>query len=228
MSMRRVRMSGPLRVAALMAFFVLVFTGVASAHVTVWPKESRPGAWEKYTVRVPTEKDVPTVKIVLKVPDGVSVESMEPVPGWSYDLQKENGRVTAVVWQAAGEGIKPGEFQEFSFQAKNPQQSGELSWKAYQYYKDGSVVEWTGPQDEKTPAAVTVVGTPTAGTSAAGPAVGGEAGTPAAGAPAAPAAGAGVPAWAPWTALGLSIVSLILSLFATVKSGRKGAPAPRG
>ncbi|MDI3328536.1 MAG: YcnI family protein [Alicyclobacillaceae bacterium] len=218
--MTRMRMFGPrpLRVAALMAVFVFVFTGVASAHVTVWPSESRPGAWEKYTVRVPTEKDVPTVKIVLKVPDGVTVGSLEPVPGWSYDLQKENGRVAAVVWQAAGEGIKPGEFQEFSFQAKNPQQPGELSWKAYQYYKDGSVVEWTGPKDAKTPASVTVVGAP-----AAGPATG-----PAAGKSGAPASGTGVPAWGFWTALGLSAASLILSLAAMVKAGRKGAPEPRG
>ncbi|MBX6396348.1 MAG: YcnI family protein [Alicyclobacillaceae bacterium] len=194
------------RIAALVAVFALVFSGMASAHVTVWPQQSQVGAWEKYTVRVPAEKDVPTVKLVLKVPDGMSIESVQPVPGWTYNLQKENGRVTAIEWQAAGNGIGPGEFQEFSFVAKNPQQPGELAWKAYQYYKDNSVVEWTGPKNTDTPASVTVVHTPTGQNE---PATHNE--------PATATVSGRTPSWESWTALGLSVVSLILSLVAVIR-----------
>ncbi|MDI3256466.1 MAG: YcnI family protein [Kyrpidia sp.] len=197
--------------AAAAAALVTAVAGVASAHVTVWPQQSSPGAFEKYTVRVPTEKAVPTVKIALNVPDGVAVEDLQPVPGWSHQMQKTNGRVTTLVWQATGPGIQPGEFQEFSFTAKNPSQPADLSWKAYQYYQDGSVVEWTGPKGTQTPASVTVI------------AAGGSA-EPSAGAPASQSASAATaggtstaPGWVLWTALGLSAVSLILSLTAALR-----------
>ncbi|CAB3390749.1 YcnI family copper-binding membrane protein [Kyrpidia spormannii] len=192
--------------AVLAAITVMAVAGVASAHVTVWPQQSPPGAFEKYTVRVPTEKNVPTVKIAVHVPQGVTVEDLEPVPGWTYQLQKENGRVTTVVWQATGGGIAPGEFQEFSFTAKNPSQPVDLAWKAYQYYKDGSVVEWTGPKGAQTPASITVIA-PAAPTSATGSV---QAGGPGAASPGQSSTTA--PGWAVWVALILSVVSIVLSL----------------
>ena len=44
------------------------------------------------------------------------------------------------------EGILPGQFQRFTFVAKNPIKN-KIAWDAYQQYKDGEIVEWTG--DEK-------------------------------------------------------------------------------
>lgn len=44
----------------------------AWAHVTVAARESRPGASERYTVRVPTEGKVSTVEVELEVPEGVT------------------------------------------------------------------------------------------------------------------------------------------------------------
>jgi hypothetical protein len=34
-------------------------------------------------------------------------------------------------------------------QARTPEETGEYSWRAYQTYEDGSVVEWTGPPEEE-------------------------------------------------------------------------------
>jgi uncharacterized protein YcnI len=147
------------KLTALFASFtacMLAFVSVASAHVTVWPKTSTVGAWEKYTMRVPTEKDIPTVKIVLKIPNGVTFEQYEAVPGWFVTEQKDSsGRVTSVTWTATSGGIAPGQFQEFSFVAQNPKMPEKVAWDAYQYYKDNSIVEWTGDEGSQTPHSIT-------------------------------------------------------------------------
>lgn len=57
------------------------------------------------------------------------------------------GKVKTVIWEATGEGILPGQFQRFTFVAKNPDKEQKIAWDAYQQYKDGEIVEWTG--DEK-------------------------------------------------------------------------------
>ncbi len=156
------------KVTATLASFtacMMAFVGVASAHVTVWPKTSTVGAWEKYTMRVPTEKDIPTVKIVLKIPNGVTFESYEAVPGWTVTEQKDaSGKVTSVTWTAKSGGIAPGQFQEFSFVAQNPKTPEKAAWDAYQYYQDKSIVEWTGDENSQTPHSITDIMTASSST----------------------------------------------------------------
>ncbi|MDI3341259.1 MAG: YcnI family protein [Sphaerobacter sp.] len=142
--------------AALGALMLLAASGVASAHVTVWPKQTTTGAFEKYTVRVPTEKDIPTVQVELIFPPGLRVSSFQPKPGWTYELQRDaSGTITGVVW--SGGAIGPGEFDEFAFIAANPEEPGELTFVARQTYADGSVVSWEGPAGSEHPASVTTV-----------------------------------------------------------------------
>ncbi|EFR87126.1 YcnI [Listeria marthii FSL S4-120] len=136
----------------LLAIFVIPFQ--ASAHISVQPSESNVESWETYTMKVPSEKDAASKKIVLKVPKGVSFESYEPVPGWTTTVDKKNDTVT---WQTEGNGIEKGQFQRFSFIAKNPSEEGEVAWNAYQYYEDGSIVEWVGAEDSETPHATTKI-----------------------------------------------------------------------
>jgi len=144
---------------------LLSFVSVASAHVTVWPRTSTTSAYEKYTVRVPTEKDVPTVKIELKFPAGLTVTNFEPVPGWTYQVEKDAaGNTTGVVW--SGGKIAVGAFQEFAFLASNPAKPTSLAFKAYQTYADGSVVDWTGPEGSATPASVVQITAAAAATDA--------------------------------------------------------------
>ncbi|EES74199.1 nuclear export factor GLE1 [Paenibacillus sp. oral taxon 786 str. D14] len=134
------------------------FTATAGAHVTVKPSQSAPGAWETYSLKVPVEKDVNTVKVALKIPDGVAFKQYRPLPDWSVELTiAEDGTVTAVTWTAEGAGIGPGEFQQFEFVVQNPGEPAELAWDAFQYYSDGSVVEWTGAEGTDRPHSLTVV-----------------------------------------------------------------------
>lgn len=139
---------------------LFLFSGIASAHVTVKPNVSAPGAYETYTIKIPVEKEVPTTKVTLKVPNGLELESYQPEVGWKVTTTKtSSGKVTSITWAATGEGILPGQFQQFNFVAKNPDKEGQAPWDAYQYYKDGSIVEWTGNEKSQTPHSITQITT---------------------------------------------------------------------
>lgn len=62
-----------------------------------------------------------------------------------------------VVWEATGEGILPGQFQRFTFVAKNPDKEQKIAWDAYQQYKDGEIVEWTGDEKAEKPHSLTTI-----------------------------------------------------------------------
>jgi uncharacterized protein YcnI len=146
----------PVTLFVLFTFFG--FVNIVDAHVTVWPKESKVGAYEKYTVRVPSEKDSNTIKVELEFPKEVSVKTVHPVPGWNYQFIKgSDGKNTGVVWTATGDGIKAHEFFEFPFIGANPEQATSLSWKAHQTYADGTVVDWVGAPESEKPASVTTI-----------------------------------------------------------------------
>jgi uncharacterized protein YcnI len=138
------------RILSLVALAALVPT-LAFAHVTVRPRESAPGAEEKYTVRVPTEGAVSTVRLELEIPEGVTVLDVPHPEGATHEVKKANGRITAIVWTKE---IKPKEAAEFTFTARNPKTGEAIAWKAHQHFADGTSADWVGPP-EKRPASVT-------------------------------------------------------------------------
>ena len=139
-------------VSALSACMLLAASGVALAHVTVQPEEVSAGEYEKLTVTVPSEKEIPTTEVRVDVPEGFTVSGVKPVPGWEYEFEEEAGVVTAVNW--SGGQIGPREFQEFEMQAQTPEEPGDFSFGATQTYEDGSTAEWTGPPNSEEPASV--------------------------------------------------------------------------
>ncbi|CAH0117900.1 MULTISPECIES: YcnI family protein [unclassified Paenibacillus] len=142
----------------LLLVSMLLFAGAASAHVVVYPQETKQGAYEKFTVRVPNEKDIATVKVQVRIPETAAISRVEPKPDWNYEMEKdESGTVTSITWTSTGAGIQDGEFVEFNMQGKVADDAAQIVWKAYQTYEDGSVVEWTGAEDSETPASVTSV-----------------------------------------------------------------------
>ena len=124
---------------------------VSFAHVTVRPRESAPGAEDKYTVRVPTEGAVATVKLELEIPDGVTVLDVPHPEGATHEVKRRNGRITAIVWTKE---IKPKEAAEFTFTARNPKSGEVITWKAHQHFADGTAADWVGPPDKR-PASTT-------------------------------------------------------------------------
>jgi uncharacterized protein YcnI len=134
---------------------MLAVSAPAWAHVVVSPEEVTAGDYETLTVSVPTEKEIPTTKIRVEVPEGFLLSGVQPVPGWEHTFQEDGGVVTAVTF--SGGEIRPQEFQQFLVQAQAPEEPGKYPWKAFQTYEDGSVVEWTGAPDSEEPASVVEV-----------------------------------------------------------------------
>ena len=118
----------------------LLFPALVGAHVSVTPRQSTAGATEKYTVRIPTEGKVATVAAELDVPEGVVVETMQVPAGWKYEVKRADDRIVSIVWQA---DVKPGEFLDVAFVARNPRSGNRIVWKLRQRFADGTVTDWT-------------------------------------------------------------------------------------
>ena len=138
-----------LRSTAVAAVLVMTIS-TAYGHVTIQPKQSIAGAAETYTMRVPTEKFVPTVRVEVEFPPTLNVSSFESKPGWKIEEKKDaSGKLVGAILTGS---IPTGESTLFSFKAQNPTEEGTLSWKVIQVYEDGSKSEWTGAQGSRTPA----------------------------------------------------------------------------
>lgn len=134
---------------------VLLIPALADAHAVVHPRVAPPGAYEKYVLRVPNERGVPTLRVELTFPEAVRVVSFGEVAGWELlVVTGSDGRIERAVW--TGE-LPPQRFVEFPFVAVNPHEETRLVWPAVQVYAGGERVQWTGPEGSETPASVTVV-----------------------------------------------------------------------
>jgi uncharacterized protein YcnI len=134
------------------ALALTLMATIAQAHVSVRPRESKPGATEKYTVRVPTEGKVVTTSVQLDIPPGVTVDGVDPADGVTSDIKREGGRVVSITWTLS---IEPGANRELTFTAKNPGDGTDIVWKAHQRYADGTSSEWVGAAGTRQPAPVT-------------------------------------------------------------------------
>lgn len=151
-------------IGALALGAVTVGAFPALAHVTVQPNEAQTGSFSRFVVRVPNERDdASTIKVKVELPP-LAFVSFEPKDGWNR--QVEEGEfdqpieafgseltegVLSVTW--SGGEVKAGEFTEFGFSARMPDEETTLEFLAYQTYDSGEIVEWTGPADGDEPAA---------------------------------------------------------------------------
>ena len=176
-------------VGALLAIGLsLVTATVANAHAVVYPKVSKTSGHEKYVLRVPNEKNIPTLRVEIRFPAGVRVTAFEDVPGWQLEvLTDSTKRVVGAVWTGT---LAPQRFAEFPFVAANPKEEMKIVWPAFQTYADGQKVEWTGAEGSKTPASVTSIGSGDAAGAGAG----------------------GLTQWLPWIALLIAVLSLGLAM----------------
>lgn len=117
-------------------------------HVTVSTDNPSAGGFAVYTVRVPNESETgSTTRIEVQIPERLEASRYQPTPGWNMSI--DDG-----VLVIEGGSIGPGQFEEFRFQARNPEESGDLVFPAIQTYDDGEVVNWTGEPGADTPASV--------------------------------------------------------------------------
>src|ERR1700693_3534457 len=115
----------------------LLVAPIAFGHIRIFPKQSTFGAREKYTMRVPNEKQTATIRVEGEFPAGLEVYDFEFKPGWKIDFKKDDkGKIIGAVWTGR---IQPYEFVEFGMLAINPKQGdAKMLWKIHQYYEDGT------------------------------------------------------------------------------------------
>lgn len=143
-----------MKVVTSIVLLALAFSfsvSVVSAHVVVKPNSVGVGSFQTFTMGVPVEKDEATTSLRLVMPEGLEYVTPNVKPGWSIDIKKDgqgvDAKVTEIIWSQGS--IPPGQRDEFLFSAKAPATAGELHWKAYQTYKDGTVVSWDVNPKEK-------------------------------------------------------------------------------
>jgi uncharacterized protein YcnI len=140
----------------LIGLIGLLAVDAAFAHATVWPQASAAGAYEKYTIRIPNEKDSPTIRIVAEFPAELAAYYFGVAPGWTIErTEDDSGKTVRAVW--SGAAIGPHEFAEFSLMARNPDTRGTLTWRVIQFHADASQSAWTGAPDSQTPAPTTEI-----------------------------------------------------------------------
>ena len=135
------------------AAVMLLFPAMVHAHVSITPRQSASGATEKYTIRIPTEGKVATTGADIEFPAGVIVETIQAPAGWKYEVKRQDDRIVSMTIQA---DVKPGEFIEVAFVARNPRSGNRIVWTLRQRFVDGTVTDWTtAPNGTVRPTAVT-------------------------------------------------------------------------
>lgn len=168
---------------------ILGLPGIASAHVTIQPGETEGGGFSVVAFRVPNERDDATttrVRVLLPKDQPLASVSTTPVPGWrsttktrtlDKPIEMSEGKVTEVVsevtWTATGDGLAPGQFQDFALSLGPLPESGQMAFTTLQTYSDGDEVAWNevatdGASEPEHPAPVLTIvpagGEDTAGT----------------------------------------------------------------
>jgi len=135
----------------IVGFAAMALATSASAHVTVWPQQSAPGAREKYEIRVPNERKSATITVEVHFPAGLKVTAVEQKPGWQAEaIRDRGGSLIGVRWIGS---LPPEQFTEFGVLAVNPGGGGDLAFTAIQAFADGTKIDWSGAAGSKTPAA---------------------------------------------------------------------------
>lgn len=144
---------------------IVLLSAPVLAHVTVQPGEAVTGSFSRFVVRVPNERDdASTTRIEVQFPP-LAFVSFQPKEGWERTvtmrtldepLEVSGEQLTEVVDTVVWEGgsIAPGEFEEFGFSARMPEDVDALEFPAIQTYDSGEEVRWVGPEDAEEPAAV--------------------------------------------------------------------------
>ena len=136
---------------------VLICSSFAWARAVVFPRTSTVGAYEKYSLRVVNERDVPIVQVEIRFPPGLRVISFGDLPDWKLQILRDSAQnITGALWT----GLLPKAlFVEFPFLALNPKDSASVSWPVYETYQGGQRVEWTNSDTtSQTPVSSTLLG----------------------------------------------------------------------
>jgi uncharacterized protein YcnI len=180
------------------------------AHVTVLPREAQARTAPELTLRVPTERDVPTESVRVEFPEALEVLRLKPTAGWTAEFERDaSGRIVAVTY--SGSRIGPQEYQEFSLIVRLPEQTGPVRLRAFQRYAGGEEVAWVN-EAEPRPAPLIGVTPPAGAVPAGADPFAAAAPSPAPASEVAAPAGTSGLSWMSGASLALSALAVILAL----------------
>jgi uncharacterized protein YcnI len=123
----------------------LAVVPAAFGHAAMSPPVAKAKVLQQFTLSVPTEEEgAKTTSIELTVPDGFSIDSFEPAPGWTRSED-----ANSYTW--AGGSVPTDEDAVFRFNA-SVDSSQTYTFKVRQAYSNGKIVDWNGPEGSDTPA----------------------------------------------------------------------------
>jgi periplasmic copper chaperone A len=191
---------------------LLASCATALAHVEVLPDSAAVQQAQEFTIRVPTERPLPTTAVQVTFPSQINVYAFAPPPtGWTMSRSQRDGRYTGVTY--TGGTIPVGGYLDFHVLG-TPTAAGTAVWRARQTYADGTVKPWTGPPEK--PGAVSAEAGPTAQGPAAAVTV---AATASAAAPGSAPASGGTGDDHSGAAVWLGIIGIVLAVLALLVGG---------
>jgi uncharacterized protein YcnI len=143
-----------LAVCVCVIFAGLVAAASASAHARISPPVPLSNTIQLYSLTVPTEQaNLTTTEIVLSVPEGFSINSFAPSPGWhrvvGQSIAANGGVLEKVTW--TGGDVPTGEDSLFQFLG-DAASNGTYTFRVQQTYSNGSIVDWAGAAFSPAPA----------------------------------------------------------------------------
>jgi uncharacterized protein YcnI len=140
--------------AAGAAALTLVLASVASAHAIMSPPVAKSKVSQQFTLSVPTEEEgATTTEIELTVPDGFSIDSFEPSPGWQREEAATGSGEERVIQQVTWSGGKVPTDEDAVFRFNGSLDSAKTyEVDVQQTYSNGKVVDWSGSESSDTPA----------------------------------------------------------------------------
>jgi uncharacterized protein YcnI len=141
-------------VGPLAALGALVAVAPAAAHSHLSPPVILAGESQVITVSVPTEKaDAQTTRVEVTPPPGFRIGGFTPSPGWNREVEQtgagEDALITKVTWD--GGKVPADEAATFQFLG-SADSTDTYAFAVRQTYSDGTVEDWSGPEDSDTPA----------------------------------------------------------------------------
>jgi uncharacterized protein YcnI len=132
----------------------LVFAGAASAHAILSPPVAKAKVLQVFTLSVPTEEEgATTTEIEMTVPNGLSIDSFAPSPGWKRTEQATGSGESAVIQKVTWTGGKVPTGEDSVFQFNGTLTSDKtVVVPVRQTYSSGKIVDWSGPETSDAPA----------------------------------------------------------------------------
>jgi uncharacterized protein YcnI len=140
--------------AAAAGAVALVFASPAFAHAIMSPPVAKAKVSQQFTLSVPTEEEgATTTEIEMTVPDGLSVDSFEPAPGWTRSEEASGSGEERVIQKVTWTGGKVPTDEDAVFRFNGSLDSAKTYQVAVrQTYSNGKVVDWSGSESSDTPA----------------------------------------------------------------------------